>query len=534
MTATRAVSRHRPSTMLLLGLSLCVTQSLMAAGDDELVIEIDDGAITDELVIEPSAEGPVADEAVIEIDDGAASDELVIEQPSDGPPVEDTLTIETDEGTASDALVIEPAGDDAPTEGELMIGADDDGLPDFTAEPSRLRVGLDQARLEYGYQTDDNSETDATLFGNLSASLNWQPQPEWELQVSARVDGHDQDGDNDFSHIKADYGDSYVRYRGDKLRLTVGAQTIIWGRLDELPFADRVSTADLTRFILDDLEDRRRANLAVRAEALLGAGKLDLVWLPDFRAAELPDKDSIWYPVNRTTGRVLGVDRSDIPPAPVRLAYISEDEPSGDGGFGARYTHSHSSADFGLTVARTRQSLPYFRVSDTRDGFVAQHPRSWTYGADAAIDAAGATWRVEVAYNSDTPVTRPDLRYTTTPSVSWGGGVEMHPGDGDARVNIQLVGMNLIDSPAVIDRREVYSLNGEIDVPFDRERWRASLDFFVGLGEYDTYLNPEVTFLGWEPHEVYLAAHYFDGSEQSIGGFHEDHSSVNLGWRAKF
>ncbi|HOP16940.1 MAG TPA: hypothetical protein PLX99_10025, partial [Gammaproteobacteria bacterium] len=99
---------------------------------------------------------------------------------------------------------------------------------------------------------------------------------------------------------------------------------------------------------------------------------------------------------------------------------------------------------------------------------------------------------------------------------------------------LQLVGMNLIDAPAIIDRDEIYSINGEIETPFDRARWRARLDFYAGIGDKDIYLNPEVAFLGWEPHELYLALHYFAGDSDTLGGFHEDHSSINLGWRASF
>jgi hypothetical protein len=448
-----------------------------------------------------------------------AADEIVIEDGAPG----DEIMIETDgagAGSGGDTLII----DDTAAPAMPALADEDD---------SRLRLAVDDARLEYGHQTDGASAADSLAYGKLAASMNWQPQAQWELQLAGRVDGHDQDGQQGWSTVKADYGDSFVRYRGDNLRLTVGAQTVIWGRLDEIPLSDRVSTADLTRFVLDDLEDRRRANPMVRAETNIAGGKLDMVWLVDFRAAELPDRDSIWYPIDRSAGRILGIDRADIPPAVVQAAGIIEQEPDGDGGFGARYTRTHSFADIGVTLARTRQSTPYFRAAGPN--FKTEYPRSWAFGADTAIDAAGATWRAELVYSSDNPVTRrSDLGYTTVAGVAWGLGVEMHPGDGNTRVNLQLVGNNLIDAPAVLDRTEVYSLNGEIDMPFDRARWRASLDFLAGLDHDDWYLNPEIAFLGWEPHEVYLALHWFDGSEQGLGGFHQDHSSINLGWRAKF
>lgn len=449
------------------------------------------------------------------------------------------FVIDIDDGgdaPMSEIVIEEPAGS-AATPGELVIGEPDDGAPVAPAPAVADRaagtdLSVDDARLEYGRFTRSGSDANESAYGKLAVSANWM-ESDWELQVGARIDAYSADGRESSTKVNADYGDSFLRYRGDASRLTFGTQTVIWGRLDELPLSDRVSTADLTRGLLDDLEDRRRANPVLRAESFFGSGKLDLVWLFDFRAAELPDRDGVWYPIDTRSGRILGVDPAVVSPAAVQNAVVIDDEPAGDGGFGARFTGTYPFADVGLTVAHTRQSTPYFRP-DGVGRFVAEYPRSWAYGADAAIDAAGATWRLEVLYTSDNPVTRRNLSYTTTPAIAWGGGVEMFPGDGNTRVNLQLIGVNLVDAGAVIDRKEVYNLNGEIEVPFDRERWRASFDFFLGLDQRDVYLNPELAFVGWEPHELYVSLHYLDGDDGTLGGFYEDNSSINIGWRASF
>lgn len=492
---------------------LTITASPIVLAADEIVIE-------DEIIIDSGNAAPTEGTLV---DDRApaaeGSGDIVID---DAPAVEaDGIVIDDTPAAESESIVIDdgmPAADSSTAD---------------AAEPSNFEIGLDQARVEYGHVFPSDSEADNTFYGHLSGSATWEPSASWEFQAAARVDGNGQSGGESNGTFKGDYGDTFVRYRGDSTRITLGTQTIIWGRMDEVPLSDFVSTADLSRFVLDDLEDRRRSNPALRLESFLGGGKLDVVWLFDFRPAELPDKDSIWYPINRHSGRILGLDPDDVPPAAVRNAKISDDETEGDGGFGARYTRAHSFADIGVTVAHVRQSTPYYRFVAPGE-FEAEYQRSWNYGADAAFEAMGATVRVEVAYISDMPVTRTDFRYITTEAVLWGAGVEMHPGDGDTRVNVQLIGSNLVDAPDIFDRKEVYSLNGEIDVPFDYGRWRASLDFNLGLNDKDVYLNPELTFLGWEPHEVYVALHYFDGDENTLGGFHEDHSSINLGWRTTF
>ncbi len=451
---------------------------------------------------------------------------------------DEEIAIEEDGG---EAPAIEEGGD-AGTDGELVIdeGEAADEAPVAEAEEEAppiagaggWRFGLDDVRVEYGQQLRSDSRAERLLYGKLAVALDGNLTPNWELKLSGRVDGYDQSGAADWSELRFDYGDSYLRYRGDGFRLTVGAGTVIWGRMDELPLSDRVSTADLTRFILDDLADRRRAAPLVRLETDLGEGRLDLVWLPDFRPAELPDPDSIWYPVDRARGRVLGVSPADLPPAAVQAATLDEHEPDGDGGFGLRYTASPFFGDIGLTIAHSRRSIPYYRLAGGT--LRTEYPRSWAFGADTAIDAAGITWRAELVYSSDNPVTRRGGAYTTTEAVDWGLGMEMHPGDGDTRINLQLIGSNLVDPPAIIDRTQAYSFNGKIDVPFDRARWRASLDFYVGLDKRDLYLNPELTFLGWEPHELYLSAHFFSGDDDTLGGFHKEHDSINLGWRARF
>jgi len=470
------------------------------------------------LFILPFYEVNAMDEILIE-DDSGLGGEITIDSGEEGP----------GEIIFDDAIDLD-SGMDAPV-AETVIP--DLGKSDDIGEADDTTFEIDDVRLEYGHQLRDASDAERELYGKLALSFNWRPQPQWEFQVAGRVDGYSQESRADWSQVRTDYGDSFIRYRDDNYRLTAGTQTVVWGRMDEVPLSDRVSTADLSRFVLDRLEDRRRSNPMLRLEANVGEGRLDLAWLYRFRAAELPDQDSIWYPIDTINGRILGIDQADIPAASVQGATIVEDEPDGDGGFGIRYSASPFFGDIGLTVAHTRRSMPYYRLA-APSTFKTEYPRSWTFGADAAVDAMGATWRGEFVYTSDNPVTLRNLGYTTTEGVEWGVAVEMHPWDGNTRLNLQLVGSNLIDPGAILDRTEAYSLNGEIEVPFDRERWRAKLNFLVGLDKKDLYLNPEIAYLAWEPHELYLALHYFDGDEQTLGGFHEDHSSVNLGWRAQF
>lgn len=422
-----------------------------------------------------------------------------------------------------------------------LLAADDD-LPPPKAKAKKfapkaykptLKYGVDDVMLETGV-LPDAPEADSYSSLRASAYMLWQPSRNWEFRAGARVDGMLQEGGSaDHKELLADYADTYVRYRNGGTRLTLGAQTIIWGRVDEIPLADRVSRVDMTRFVLDDLAERRRAQLAARWEQNFGDYKLDTVWLPLFRAAQLPDVASIWSPINRTTGQVLGIAPSPGLAALVGAARIEEDE-HGSGGGAMRLTRSGGAVDYGLTLARTRQSLPYYRVNPITPSLTGTHPFNNFAGADVEFVTGDYTWRMEFGYTDNVPVTLQTLVSDKTRSVDWVGGVEFFPGGKDTRVNLQLAAHKLTTNKNTLELREYYGANGEIETTFAQGRWKAGMRFFTGLNVHDVYISPKLSYLGWEPHEVYVAAHYFDGEARTLGGFHQDHSLITLGLRTRF
>lgn len=502
--------------------------SAASAGGEEITV-IDEGNSADVILIEDSQ-----DDATIVIDDRSGTDTILIE---DNP---EDATIVIDEGhSAEEVLIIDsesPGASEASTE---LLTIDPAPTADYTAVPipaepaSGWRGGLDEVHTELGGLIDHN-RVDTSNYAHLSFGLENFGNPTWEFQLNGRLDGYLQSGDNDLDRMTLDYGDSYVRYRTDSSRITIGAQTIIWGRIDELPPMDRLSVVDLTRGVLDEHVDRRRAAPAVRWEHFAGPSTVDLVWLPYFRPAELPENGSLWHPINQRTGRILGADPTPALATVVRNATIDDDAPDDAGNFGIRYTRAGSGMDFGVTLQRNRQSLPYFTYDATSNELQARYPRSWVLGADIGFEAMDATWRLEGVYLSDVPVTRTSGAYDTVEAFMGGGGVELYPGDGDIRVNMQLVGTELLNTPTINDRTSVWSFNGEINGPIETNRWDLNVRFFFGLDERDIYINPEVTFIAWEPHELYLAAHVFSGTDETTGGYYEANDMLTLGWRSTF
>ena len=481
----------------------CMVSGALAA--EEMIVIEDEGEAEEIIVVDDESAG---DEEVIVIDEGE-SEEIAIES--------DEISIESDE----EQITLE-SDDTAESDMEMLA----------SSEPQTFSIGIDNAWLEYSALVDDNQGVDSLSYGHVAIKAEWKPGNAWEGQLEARIDGYSQDGNPSWHDIDLDYGDNWIRYRGENSRITVGTQTIIWGRIDEIPPSDRLSTIDGNRLNLDDLQDRRRSRPTLRAEIFGDDGKLDLIYMPTFREAELADVDSIWYPIDRARKKVLGIE---LPQAVANTitanTVIIDDAPDSDHAVGLRYSSNYNGIEYALTAQHGRQTMPYFSYNGA---FTAQYPRFTAVGGDLAFENEGITWRFEAVYLNDLPATHTVTGYTDdVEGANWAAGMEFYPGDQDIRVNLQVAGNHLFEDN-LLERENVYNLNGSVEIPFGEEAWKANIRFFTGLDKKDIYFNPEIAFVDWEPHELYLEAHYYDGDEGTLGGFHEDHSLISAGWRASF
>lgn len=396
-----------------------------------------------------------------------------------------------------------------------------------------LRTGVDAVVLEAS-QLPDAPEAVRTASLRASPYVLWQPVREWEFRAGAQVQGDDQAGSPAaYGRWRAELGETYARFRRGDTRITLGAQTIVWGRVDAVPLIDRVSRADLTRFALDELPERRLPQPALRWEQTLGEVKLDLVALPGFRGALLPDARSVWSPVNRVTGEIIGIRPSPALAALVQAARLREDD-RGAGGAAARLTYATGGAlDLGLTLARTRQSLPYYRADPVARTLTAVHPYVRFAGVDAELATDRITWRTELGWSADVPVTALDGAMLRRDAIDWVGGMEFFAGD-ETRVTLQLTARRISGAAPIQELARYSSANGEVETTFGQGRWKAALRFNAGLNVHDVYLAPRLAYAGWEPHEVYLVRHHFDGAARTFGGFHRHHGTLALGLKTRF
>ena len=388
---------------------------------------------------------------------------------------------------------------------------------------------VDALRLEIGGFTDDPGATGSVL-AHGAVSLRGE-SGDWSYALGARLDAHSQNGNHDFERVRLDYTENYLRWQQQDLRLTFGTQNVLWGRVDEISPTDRMSRVDFSRGMLDRLPERRRAVPAIRAEYFGEGFKLDGVVLPMFDDAVMPDARSVWNPVDTNNGRILGI--GNVPG--IVGARVVEADIHGAGGAGLRFTAESEAFDYGFSLQRVRQSQAYYQVIPGAPVVLqAVHPYSTVMGAEFETERLGATWRMELALNSDVPLTTQTFQYRTDPALDFVFGTEFFPGDSETRLTLQLAGRKIFTNQQVLDRTRIYNLTGEIEHPFANGRWRADLRFSLGLNERDVYLNPRLSYTGIDQQEIYLALHLFSGADNTLGGFFRRNDSVVVGWQGKF
>lgn len=397
-----------------------------------------------------------------------------------------------------------------------------------------LRWGAESFRVE-GMRMPDHPQTRSTvtLRADWFATMKASPALEWRLGLRTDADlldgpsGHHQEG-------LLGWGDTWLRWRGGDARVTAGMQTILWGRVDAVTLIDRVSRVDLRRFALDELKERRLPLPALRWEHEWENYKSDLVVLPGFQPTLLPDQRSPWHPINRAGAQFIST--AAVPAlAPFFVTAPLETVDHGFGGAALRLTHAGDGFDHGLTIGRTRQPLPFFQLDLAGGRILASQPFVRHIAADAELVAGGITWRAEIAHSRDVPMTALSGAQLKASSNELAAGMEFFPGGRDTRVNLQVLWRDVdTGREPTIELRRYGSVSGEVESTFQQGAWKAGLRFASSLNIHDVYMSPRLSYLGWEPHEIYVAGQYFKGEQRGFGGFFRNNNALAVGFKSRF
>lgn len=394
---------------------------------------------------------------------------------------------------------------------------------------------LNQVRFVSSY---DPGST-ATGYLNAEGGLNVDIGSEGQLTGIFRVDGYWEHRGNEqigVNKIILDAQDVGVNWSDQKLRASIGAYVVRWGKTDEISPVDRVVAEDFTRAFIEPISERRRAVLMMRAEYFGDYFSVDALFRPRFRKAQMPQFDSIWSPIDKKEGRLAGFASTPQLAQLVQSGAFKDPE-KGDGGWAVRVSNTNFGVDWGVSIQRQRRSLPYYELTanEVSPEFVGRHPRRWIFGAELATQIDLLTVRAEAVYLSEEPVTTKSLKFTTVPAWEAVAGIDWWPGDKDVLLVLQLAGRYLDTAGlSILDRTHFFSLTGSVRTDWGRGDWMAETRYLVGLNKEEFYFNPRLTWTGWSPHQFILSGQFFSGSEDTLSGFYSTNNQVSIEWKVSW
>lgn len=428
-------------------------------------------------------------------------------------------------------------------------------------------------RTEGKQWVDSNRPADRSALLDFTTHVRLTPNPEWDLQLGLRLNvDWQQGGKRDQWEAEAEFDESFVRYRSAAQRMTLGAQRIHWGQMDFRSPTNQLASYDRRHFPFGDRSEQLPVP-ALRWEHFGSSFDTEVLLLPRFRASRLPKANDPWFPVDRTRGLIAGVDLDPALAPWLAIATITDDPPSGSGGAGIRLRRSTPQIDYSLSLQRSRRSLAYYELgpeipAPLRGAFArgevpqslldaiaergaaavwedlagegtplsirARYPYATILGGDLAWSWQDMVWRAEAAWISDVPATTAQLDYTTVPGVAWAVAVETFPFDSEVRFNLQVSGDHRLDNRELLDSTHAYTLSGTLERYWQRQRWRTRLRYLVGAEPSQTYLNPQIAYLGVDAQELYAEVYWFDGAREAPIGYFRHNDFVMLGWRIQF
>ena len=169
--------------------------------------------------------------------------------------------------------------------GEVESSAAESAQPSESRAPEYELNGYLRADLYAGKVTDETTGEVKAGYGEAALKLRARKgsfgDAYGELRFASGRQGDD-------PMIPVDLREAYINTYVGPLDVRFGHQIIAWGRADGVNPTDNLTPRDMSVRSPNE-DDRRLANLAMRATLSLPSARLETVWVPFYRASRFPD-----------------------------------------------------------------------------------------------------------------------------------------------------------------------------------------------------------------------------------------------------
>ncbi len=393
-------------------------------------------------------------------------------------------------------------------DGLLFRFDDDGGLPEEPGSASWFGYG----EFSSAYTVSSPSRW-SQLRGRFELGTSGELGATARYRLVGRVEG-----DAAYS-VESDYYDSavrrdqrrnaaireaYVDFPAGEWEWRVGRQHVVWGEMVGLFLADVVSARDMREFYLQDFENMRIPQWAVRSEYFSGNSHFEMLWIP------YPSYDEIGKP------------GADFYPFPVPAGTpVRNEQPSrqlSNTNAGLRFSHLVSGWDLSIFHYQSMDVRPTLYSTDTglelRNDRIRQTGGTFSKAMPSFVFKGEAVYTIGRKYYSDDPMSRYGLE--SADSLEYVVGV-MVPWQ-DWRFDIQFYGGYLFgyESGILQDRSETgitLLVNHSIN---DRLEWEVL--YLAGLNRTDYSIQPKVIWSLDQHWRMQFGADIFGGDEIGLFG----------------
>ncbi len=327
--------------------------------------------------------------------------------------------------------------------------------------------------------------------------------------------------------LEGDLREGRVNYRKEAWLVSIGRQSVVWGKADFVPVLDVVHPFDYREFILDDRESSRLPLAMLRVERRVNSENFaQILVIPERRADILPAPEDrfseVWGVQGILVDAVGGSERSS--------EWLFSRTQAG-------FKWENNSTNLGWTLnALNRWSpQPYFVIDGLSGSISEVDYRQWVMGGSFDLQLSNWVVRGESAYFPTVylPASTLGIDYLKYNQASWMLGVDRY-------IKQWLFGAQFFQTSysggaiQPINGREQNTFTLSATNSFWQDRFQVKGFFARDLDEHGVWLRASVSYQINARLKLSLQRDQFNGDDASLFGKLDDESRTKLGIKLDF
>jgi hypothetical protein len=320
--------------------------------------------------------------------------------------------------------------------------------------------------------------------------------------------------------------EAWMEYTAESWDLRIGRQIIVWGKADGIQITDVISPMDYTEFLARDYDDLRMPVDAVKFRILSKIFNVELIWVPTFQSAVIPDSDNPWG-FNQNFPEHVTVIKED---AIIPKSTLENSE------FGGKLSFYLKGIDFAVSAMHIWDKFPALHKEYiTSDQLLVrrEHHRVTFLGLDFSLPLGDYVLRGESAYFIGKPLETSDVGLIKKNVLKWLIGLDWFPG-GDWNLSAQITGTKIHGYEEVLtDRSHTLFATVSCTKKLFREILTLSTFAYIGINRGDLFNRCSVEYALTDELHLSIGVDLFLGSKGMFGQY-QDNSEVWIKARYSF